>query len=59
LNDLTYEYTENAGEHSIELSNGKRAYLREDGNYETVGPAENIDGIYRIVKGTNCVYKID
>lgn len=59
MDNLTYEYTDQTHVQSIELSNGKRAYLRDDGYYETVGPAENIDGIYQIVKGTNRVYKID
>lgn len=58
MDDLTYKFVPGEQEQVIELSNGDWAYLRDDGNYETMGPAENIDGIYQIVKGTNRVYKI-
>lgn len=57
-NNLTYEFVPGEREKVIELSNGRRAYLRDDGYFETIGPAEDIDGIYRIVKGTGWAEKI-
>ena len=56
---LLYKFIPDEREQVIELSNGRRAYLREDGAFETMDRHDNIDGIYRIVKGTRIAYRID
>lgn len=54
---LTYEFVPGEREEVIDLSNGRRAYLRDDGDFETMD-SDHIDGIYRIVRGTRVVEKI-
>jgi len=55
---LTYEFVPKEREEVIDLSNGRRAYLRDDGDFETADRHDNIDGIYRIVRGTNWAERI-
>ncbi len=54
---LTYEFVPGEREEVIDLSNGRRAYLRDDGDFETMDGRDNIDGIYRIVRGTKWAEK--
>lgn len=56
--NLTYEFAPGENEKVIDLSNGRRAYLREDGTFETMDRHDNIDGIYRIVRGTRWAERI-
>lgn len=57
-NNLTYEFVLGEREQVIDLSNGRRAYKRDDELFETMDRYDNIDGLYRIVEGTGWAEKI-
>lgn len=55
---LTYKFIPGEREQVIDLSNGRRAYQRDDGDFETMDGHDNIDGIYKIVRGTRWAERI-